>query len=106
MVDILEQSGANRPKTPLITTPTSTQSEAQIAAPFVEAGRGLRALGESLGTLGEKIDMASVPQAQAAGLAAVGRDEQGNPTVELKPLALSKSDQAFNVAVTQGFLSR
>jgi hypothetical protein len=39
-------------------------------------------------------------------MAAVGRDEQGNPTVELKPFALSKSEQAFNQGATQGFLSQ
>jgi hypothetical protein len=106
MVDILEASGARSPKAGLAAIPTSTQSEGQIAAPFVEFGSGLRKLGESLGTLGERVDLAAVPEAQAAGLAAVGRDQQGNPTVELKPFALSKSDQAFNHAATQGLLSQ
>lgn len=106
MVDILEVSGANKPKPGLAATPASTVSAAQIAAPGAEMGQALRGLGEALGTLGDKVDLASVPAAQAAGLAAVGRDEQGNPTVELKPFALSKSDQAFNAAATQGLMSR
>lgn len=106
MVDVLEVSGANKPKPGLAITPTSTVSAAQIAAPGVEMGQALRGLGEALGTLGDKVDLASVPAAQAQGLAAVGRDEQGNPTVELKPFALSRSDQAFNAAATQGFLSQ
>lgn len=106
MVDILEASGARQPKPGLAVTPTSTQSEAQIAAPFVEQGRALKSLGEALGTLGDKVDLAAVPAAQAAGLSAVGRDQQGNPTVELKPLAITGSDRAYNAAATQGFLSQ
>ncbi|QEL21724.1 hypothetical protein FQV39_03380 [Bosea sp. F3-2] len=106
MVDILEASGARAPKPGLAATPTSQISGAQMVQPYVEQARALQGLGEALGTLGEKVDAASVPQAQAAGLAAVGRDERGNPTVELKPFALSKSDQAFNHAATQGVVSQ
>lgn len=109
MVDILEQSGANRPKAPLAQAPrTATPSvpASALASPGGEMGRSLQEIGQALGTLGEKVDLAAIPEAQAAGLSGVGRDEAGNPTVELKPFAMSKSDQAFNAAATQGFLSQ
>jgi len=102
MVDILEASGARQPKPGLAAIPTSTQP----ATPDLEPARGLRSIGEALGTLAGKLDEAAVPTAQAAGLAAVGRDEQGTPTVELKPFALSASDRAFNAAATAGLLSK
>lgn len=106
MVDVLEASGALKPKPGLAVTPTSQLSGMDHARPQLEAAAALQSLGRELGTLGEKLDVAAVPAAQAAGLAAVGRDQAGNPTVELKPFAISKSDQAFNAAATQGFLSQ
>lgn len=106
MVDILEASGANKPKVGTIATPTSTVSAAQMAAPGVEMGQALRGLGQAADRIFDQVDAAGVPAAQAAGLAAVGRDENGQPTVELRPFAITKSDAAFNAAATQGFLSQ
>jgi hypothetical protein len=106
MVDILEASGANRPKVGAIATPTSTVSQAELAAPGVEMGQALRGMGQAADRLFDQIDAAGVPAAQAAGLAAVGRDENGQPTVELRPFAITKSDAAFNAAATQGLLSQ
>lgn len=106
MVDILEASGARRPKPGAIVQPTSAVSQGELAAPGVEMGQGLRSLGQALGTLAEQTDAAATPDAQREGLAAVGRDENGNPTVELRPFAMTRSDRAFNEAATQGFLSQ
>lgn len=106
MVDILEASGARAPKMGLAAIPTSTVSGEQIVQPQIEAARELEKVGKGLGELGEKLDAAAVPAAQAAGLKAIGRDAQGNPTVELRPFAISKSDQAFNAAATQGLVSQ
>lgn len=105
MVDILEQSGALKPKAPLANLPASTESEAQIAAPGVELGRALRGVGSAFDALSEKLDASSIPEAQAAGLAAVGRDEKGNPTFEPRMFALSGADRAYNAAGRQGSLS-
>jgi hypothetical protein len=106
MVDILEASGANKPKPGLVVTPISQLSGMDRVRPQLEAASALQTLGRELGTIAEQFDAAAVPAAQAAGFTAVGRDEAGHPTVELKPFAVSKSDRAFNSAATQGFLSQ
>ncbi|MGO4668766.1 transglycosylase SLT domain-containing protein [Bosea sp. 2RAB26] len=106
MVDILEASGANKPKIGLAAIPTSTISADEIARPGIEMGQALRGVGKAFDAFADKLDLASVPEAQAAGLAAVGRDANGEPTLEQRPFAISGADRAFNAAARQGFVSR
>ena len=104
-MDVFEQSGANKPKLGTIVTPTSTISPEEMVRPQLAAAEGLRGMGRALDEIGDRLDMAAVPEAQQAGLAAVGRDENGQPTVQLRPFAFSRSDAAFNAAARQGLLS-
>lgn len=106
MVDILEASGARRPKPGLAATPTSTQSEAQLAAPAVEMGAALKKSGEVVATIGAKLDKAGAEEAYAAGMEKVGRDAQGNPTVELPAFAVTHTDKAFAAGARAGLLSK
>lgn len=104
-MDVFDQSGANKPKPGTIATPSSTISPEEMIRPQLAAAEGLRGLGRALDEVGDRLDMAAVPEAQQAGLAAVGRDENGQPTVQLRPFAFSRSDAAFNAAARQGLLS-
>jgi hypothetical protein len=99
MVDVLEQSGALKPKATLAEAPPQTRGiEAAITAP-------MEAISHAVGFLGQKLDELSVPYMQAAGAAAVSRDEQGNPVVDHHMLALSQGSAAYESAARQGALA-
>ncbi|WP_420104509.1 transglycosylase SLT domain-containing protein [Bosea sp. (in: a-proteobacteria)] len=62
--------------------------------------------GEVMGVIGEKLDKAATEDAYAAGLEKVGRDAEGNPTVERPAFAITHSDRAFEAGARAGLLSK
>lgn len=97
MVDILEASGARRPKPGLAATPTSTLSGEQLVRPYTELARAVGALGETLEAAGE-------PAQAAAGANAVTKDADGNIQVQWRA-EFSQGDKLYNAAARQAGLA-
>jgi len=102
MVDVLEVSGGRKVRSALTELPSSTQSAEKLAQPGVELGQALRGAGRGFDEMSSRLDQASIPAAQAEGLAAVGRDEQANATFEPRIAAFTGADRAYNAAGMAG----
>lgn len=97
MVDILEASGANRPKAGLAATPTSTISGTQRVQPYTELAKAVGALGETLTEAGE-------PSQAAEGVKSVTKDENGNIQVGWRA-EFTRGDKLYNAAAKQAALA-
>lgn len=97
MVDILEASGARRPKPGLAATPTSQISADRIVQPYTE-------LAKALGAAGEALDDAAAPHHAAEGAKAVTKDADGNLQVQWRG-EFTKGDKLYNAAARQSALA-
>ncbi len=97
MVDILEASGARRPKAGLAATPTSTISAERIAQPYTD-------LAKAVGAAGEALDDAAAPYHQAEGAKAVTKDADGNLQVQWRG-EFTRGDKLYNAAARQAALA-
>ncbi|AOG07963.1 lytic transglycosylase domain-containing protein [Bosea sp. RAC05] len=97
MVDILDVSGARRPRPGLAATPTSTLSGEQLVRPYTELARAVGALGETLEAAGE-------PAQAAEGAKAVSKDADGNLQVQWRA-EFSRGDKLYNAAARQAALA-
>lgn len=97
MVDILEASGARRPKPGLAATPTSSISADRMVQPYTE-------LAKALGAAGEALDEAAAPYHTAEGAKAVTKDADGNLQVQWRG-EFTKGDKLYNAAARQSALA-
>lgn len=97
MVDILEASGARRPKPGLAATPTSTVSAETLTRPYTELAR-------AVGALGDTLEEAAQPYQAAAGANAVTKDADGNIQVQWRA-EFSQGDKLYNAAARQAGLA-
>ncbi|TCR64697.1 transglycosylase SLT domain-containing protein [Bosea sp. BK604] len=97
MVDVLDASGARKPKPGLAAIPTSTISAAQQAAPYTELAR-------AVGAVGEALTEATAPYQAAQGAKAVTRDADGNIQVQWRG-EFTSGDRLYNAAARQAGLA-
>lgn len=97
MVDILEASGARRPKPGLAATPTSSISADRIVQPYTE-------MAKALGAAGEALTDASAPYHTAEGAKAVTKDADGNLQVQWRG-EFTANDRAYNAAARASALA-
>ncbi len=97
MVDILEASGARRPKPGLAATPTSTVSGADVTAPYTE-------LAKAVGAFGKELEDSVAPFEAARGAKAVTKDADGNIQVQWRA-EFSQGDKLYNAAARQAGLA-
>lgn len=97
MVDILEASGARRPKPGLAATPTSTISAERMAQPYTD-------LAKAVGAVGAALDEAAAPYHQAEGAKAVTKDADGNLQVQWRG-EFTRGDKLYNAAARQAALA-
>lgn len=97
MVDVLEASGARRPKPGLAAIPTSTISGADRVRPYTE-------LAQALGAFGKEMEEATGPYQAAQGAKAVTKDADGNLQVDWRA-EFTKGDREYNAAARQAALA-
>jgi uncharacterized protein (TIGR02594 family) len=97
MVDVLEASGARKPRLGLAATPTSSVSGADIVAPYTD-------IAKAVGALGEKIEDSVAPFEAASGAKAVTKDAEGNIQVQWRA-EFSRGDKLYNAAARQAALA-